>query len=157
MMTHDESNHSLAQQLKNVPLGWFASPSGDDSEALTVRQSAYLGDGVYELLVRQVACKAVADNTKAFHQWSVQRVCATYQAAILQHLQPHLTEDELDWARRGRNLPIPKQRTSQQKEYRAATSFEALVGYWFIHKPDRLTLLLPYISQLQPTLGDAND
>lgn len=156
-MTQPEQYDPLLTQLQDVPLKWLAASPPEDNTPLTVRQSAYLGDGVYELLVRQAACKAVADNTKAFHQWSVQRVCATYQAAILQHLQPHLTEDELDWARRGRNLPIPKQRTSQQKEYRAATSFEALVGYWFIHKPDRLTLLLPYISQLQPTLGDASD
>lgn len=157
MMTHDESNHSAVHQLQNVPLGWLIPSSGDGGEALTVRQSAYLGDSVYELLVRQAACKAAADNTKAFHQWSVKRVCATYQAAILQQLQSQLTDDEVDWARRGRNLPIPKQRSNQQKEYRAATGFEALVGYWFIHTPERLTLLLPYINQLQPTLGETSD
>jgi ribonuclease-3 family protein len=49
-----------------------------------------------------------------------------------------LTEEEQELARRGRNLPIPIARRSIQSDYRQATAFEVLIGYWYLHNKERL-------------------
>lgn len=140
----------MAVNLTDVPIKLATD------EVVTPRQAAYVGDAVYELLVRQLACQVVADQTEAFHRWVVARVCADYQACLLQALTQELTDTERDWVRRGRNLPIPKQRRQQHQVYRAATGFEVLVGYWFAAQPERLPWLLERVAALQPNSDVAN-
>jgi 23S rRNA maturation mini-RNase III len=43
----------------------------------------------------------------------------------------------LDLVRRARNLPIPVGRRNMQSEYRQATAFEALIGWWYLNNKDR--------------------
>ena len=57
---------------------------------------------------------------------------------MLNYISPLLTEDELELARRARNLPIPIGRRSIQADYRQATAFEVLIGYWYLHDKSRL-------------------
>ncbi len=57
---------------------------------------------------------------------------------MLNLIEPMLTEDEQEFARRGRNLPIPIARRSIQADYRKATAFEVLIGYWYLHDKERL-------------------
>ena len=57
---------------------------------------------------------------------------------MLNFIMPNLTEEELELARRGRNLPIPVGRKNIQADYRQATAFEVLIGYWHLHNKQRL-------------------
>lgn len=137
--------------LDNAPLKLAVLES---QMLLSPRQAAYVGDAVFELLVRQWACQHTADSTEALHQWGVQWVCAAAQAQLLAALVPHLTEEEATWAKRGRNLPVPRQRKAQQQVYRAATALEVLVGWWFTCQPERLNLLYQTLVSLQLTEDD---
>ena len=53
-------------------------------------------------------------------------------------MEPILTEEEKEIARRARNLPIPVGRRPNQVEYRQATAFEALIGWWYYYDKDKL-------------------
>ena len=68
-------------------------------------------------------------------------------ATELHFLEPELTEEEHEIARRGRNLPIPPARRQNQAEYRHATAFETLIGWWHIHDRARLDAILNLIEE----------
>ena len=67
---------------------------------------------------------------------------------MLNFLMPNLTEDEQELARRARNLPIPVGRRSIQADYRQATAFEVLIGYWYLHNKERLENIYKLIQEL---------
>lgn len=91
---------------------------------------AYLGDCVYELLVREYLVKKGCSKPSVS---SLEYVTAGAQSSALEKLLPVLTEEESDAYRRGRNCVhggVPKHSTVS--EYRRATGFEALFGYLYI-------------------------
>ena len=57
-----------------------------------------------------------------------------------------LSEEEIELTRRGRNLPIPVGRKSNQSEYRMATAFEVLIGRLYIKDKTRLDEILTKIK-----------
>lgn len=92
-------------------------------------QLAYLGDGVYELLVREhlVGLGRAHPSIDALAY-----VTASAQNQALERILSHLTEEEEDAYRRGRNDvhgTTPKHATVA--EYRRATGFETLFGYLY--------------------------
>jgi len=94
---------------------------------------AYVGDSVYELFVRRRLIELGHMRVNDLHRSAVRYVRARAQAAALAALQPGLSEDEQDVARRGRNAKghaPPK--GSDAAEYAAATAFETLVGYLYL-------------------------
>lgn len=96
---------------------------------------AFVGDGVYELLVREyiVACHG-SMPVKKLHQASVDMVRASYQAAVYDRLEPALTPPEREILRRGRNASsssVPKH--ADLMAYRKATGVEALFGYLYLN------------------------
>lgn len=110
---------------------------------------AYLGDAVYELYIR--SCYLLPPKrSKDYHQQVVAQVRAETQAAILQLLEPHLSEPELEILRRGRNGATTNPRRLDPKIYQQASSFETLMGYLYLTNPQRLTQLLTYL-ELNPT------
>lgn len=91
---------------------------------------AYLGDALYEAFVRERLLELGYVRVNDLHQHALRYVRASAQAAILGHLMPALTEQELDVVRRGRNAKghgAPK--SADPAEYAASTGFEALLGY----------------------------
>ena len=106
-------------------------------EELALRNYAHIGDSVWEVFVRTYTIYKTS-NSKLLHKITTDRVNATFQKNILNFLMPNLTEDEQNLARRARNLPIPIARRSIQSDYRQATAFEVLIGYWFLHNKERL-------------------
>ena len=64
------------------------------------------------------------------------------QCELLHFLESNLTEEEIELTRRARNLPIPVGRRNMQSEYRQATAFEALIGWWHTHDKNRLKFIL---------------
>ena len=110
-----------------------------------LRHLAYLGDAVWELFIREQTILQTA-NAGALHKITTDYVKAGFQAQLLEELSELLSEEEKDIARRGRNLPIPVARRSNQAEYRQATAFEALVGWWYYYDKNRLESVLQILQ-----------
>jgi ribonuclease-3 family protein len=106
-------------------------------EELALRNYAHIGDSVWELFVRNYVIYKTS-NSKLLHKMTTERVNAIFQKDLLLLLTPNLSDDEKELARRARNLPIPIGRRSIQSDYRQATAFEVLIGYWYLHDFQRL-------------------
>ncbi len=91
---------------------------------------AFLGDVIYEKLVREYILLVGNMPVSKLHSLSVKRVCAEYQARGVEVIKPLLDEEELDVLRRGRNASgITAPKHSTVAEYRLATALECLFGY----------------------------
>lgn len=94
---------------------------------------AYMGDGVFDLIIRSVVVGK--GNTKAsqLHLRTSQIVKAHSQAVLIETLVPYLTEEEMDVYRRGRNAKSPTMaKNASMSDYRKATGLEALIGYLYV-------------------------
>jgi ribonuclease-3 family protein len=93
---------------------------------------AYIGDAVFELLVRQYLISLPNQKSHHLHREATKFVSAKGQKRTLDLWQPHLTEEEADIVRRGRNSKSgtpPK--NADLADYRLATALESLVGYLY--------------------------
>ena len=104
---------------------------------------AHVGDGVYELMCRTYLCVTGDKTVLKLHRDSVELVKATTQAKFAQKLQSHLTEQEQDYFRRGKNAhthAAPK--SASRREYALATGLETLFGaLYLLGRTDRLNEL----------------
>ena len=94
---------------------------------------AYIGDGIYDLVIRSIVVDK--GNTKAakLHQITSQLVKAHAQSEMMNAILPLLTEEEEDVYRRGRNAKSPTMaKNATMSDYRRATGFEALMGYLYL-------------------------
>ncbi len=94
---------------------------------------AYIGDGIYDLVIRSIVVGK--GNTKAsrLHQTTSHLVKAHAQAMMMETLTPMLTEEETEIYRRGRNAKSPTMaKNATMSDYRRATGFEALMGYLYL-------------------------
>ena len=94
---------------------------------------AYIGDGIYDLVIRSVV--VAKGNTRAgeLHKRTSQIVKAHTQAQMMEVLLPLLTEEEADIYRRGRNAKSPTMaKNATMSDYRKATGFEALMGWLYL-------------------------
>ena len=73
-------------------------------------------------------------------------VRADAQALALERLEPWLDDVEKDWVRRGRNRAGRGPRNADAATYGQATGFETMVGWLFLHNPDRLAQLLDQLE-----------
>ena len=91
---------------------------------------AYIGDGVYELviLVKKGNCPV-----NQLHKHASSLVKAGAQSKMMATLEPILTEEELAVYKRGRNAHSPTMaKHATMADYRRATGFEALMGYLYL-------------------------
>lgn len=94
---------------------------------------AYIGDGVYELVVRTIVVEQANRASNDLHRMSVRYVKAESQAKMIDALKPFLTEEESDVFRRGRNAsPHTVAKNATRRDYHRATGFEALMGYLYL-------------------------
>ena len=106
-------------------------------ETLPLKNYAHIGDSVWEVFVRSYTIYKTS-NMKLLHKITTDRVNAVFQKEMLNFISQYLTEEEQELARRARNLSIPIGRKNIQADYRQATAFEVLIGYWYIENPERL-------------------
>ena len=104
---------------------------------MNAREYAYIGDAIWEIIVREMFI-GQGLNQKKLHEAVTSRVKASFQHELLTKIQDMLTEEEQDIVRRGRNLSIPVARRNIQNDYRHATAFEAIIGYWYLNDKGRL-------------------
>ena len=87
---------------------------------------AYIGDGVYDLIIRTIVIDLGNGKVKSFHRLTSSVVKAESQAKLVKEILELLTEEELVVYRHGRNA---KSATSAKNasiiDYRLATGFEA--------------------------------
>ncbi len=105
---------------------------------------AIIGDSVYDLYVRTRLSEGGSLPTNTIHKTAISYVKAGAQAKSVHAILDSLTEDELAIFKRGRNAhsaTVPK--NARISDYRAATGFEALLGYLYLKNvPDRLSEIL---------------
>ncbi len=111
-------------------------------------QLAYIGDAVWELLVRtRIIYKG--RSARHVHKDAVACVNAHAQSEALRRIEEMLTDAEADIARRGRNAhahhAAPKNQDAA--DYRAATALEALIGYLYLTGQEERLLTLFRHSQ----------
>lgn len=108
--------------------------SEEDILMLAPLQLAYIGDAVYELLIRTYLLRRDISVNK-LHRTTTRYVKAKAQADIVNSIKDTLTEREAAVVKKGRNA---KSHTSPKNadliDYKYATGFEALIGYLYLKK-----------------------
>lgn len=94
---------------------------------------AYIGDGIYELIVRTVLIKKGNCPVNKLHRRASALVRARAQSEMIQTLLPLLTPEEERVYKRGRNAhPATMAKHATVGDYRRATGFEALMGWLYL-------------------------
>lgn len=107
---------------------------------------AYIGDGVYDLIIRTIVIDLGNGKVRDFHRITSSVVKAESQARLMKVILDQLEEKELAIYRHGRNA---KSATSAKNasivDYRVATGFEALIGYLYLsHRMERALELVKF-------------
>ncbi len=105
---------------------------------------AYIGDAVYEVLIRTKVMNQGNMQVNKLHKKSTSLVKAQAQAEMIRLLLEELTEDEKILYKRGRNAKsVTMAKHATMQDYRMATGLEALVGYLYLTgRHDRLLTLI---------------
>ena len=105
---------------------------------------AYIGDGIYELVIRSVVVEGANRSANDLHKKTTRYVKAPAQSAMIEALLPELTEEEEAVYRRGRNAKsYTTAKNASVADYRRATGFEALMGYLYLTgQTDRMLELI---------------
>ena len=104
-----------------------------NAKQLSPLNLAFIGDAVYEILVRETLVCSANRPVNDLHRESVKYVSAQAQTADYEKIQYVLTEEETAQFKRGRNAKVghsPKSATDAQ--YHTATGMEALFGYLYL-------------------------
>ena len=110
---------------------------------------AYLGDSVYELLIREYFIKQNINKVNNLQNKVTRYVSAKAQYKFVNYFIENniLTEDEIDIIKRGRNAKVfshPK--NTDILTYKWATALECLFGYLYIKEDkDRIEELINII------------
>lgn len=130
----------------------------EEAERLNPLQLAYMGDSVWETVVR-TRLILQKRNPRRMHEECVKMVNAAAQARHMTVIRDSLEEKELSIANRGRNThakhPAPKHQI--QADYAEATGFESLFGYLYITgQDDRIRELADIIFERLTETADAD-
>lgn len=110
---------------------------------------AFVGDCVYEMLVRETLVCNANRPVNDLHHESVKYVSAKAQTEAFNKIKDCLTEEETTQFKRGRNAKVghsPKSATDA--EYHTATGVEALFGYLYLSDNlDRIKELFKMINE----------
>ena len=94
---------------------------------------AYIGDAVYEIVIRTILVEKGNAQVNKLHQRASKLVKASAQSEITEKLKEDLTEEELVVYKRGRNAKsYTKAKNASTIDYRRATGFEAVMGYLYL-------------------------
>ena len=109
---------------------------------------AFIGDCIYEILVREALVCEANRPVNELHRESVKYVSAKAQTEAYAKIKDMLTEEETAQFKRGRNAKVghsPKSATDA--EYDTATGIEALFGYLYLSgKTERIKQLFATIT-----------
>jgi ribonuclease-3 family protein len=130
-----------------------------DPNRLSPLTLAFIGDSVFDLLVREMLVCEANRPANRLHLLAVERVCAAAQADAARMLWDggFLLDEEITVLKRGRNAHtnhLPK--NASEGDYHLATGLEALFGYLYLQgRQDRLHELFSQICrQFENTQGE---
>lgn len=105
---------------------------------------AYIGDAVYELVIRTKSVSFGNRSVNILHRDSTKFVKASTQAILGKLIKDELNDEELAVYKRGRNAKSHSMaKNASMSDYRYATAFEALLGYIYLNKDiERLMYLV---------------
>lgn len=111
-------------------------------DTLSGQTLAYLGDAVYEVIIRRHLVKGGIVKPQVLQREATHYVSAKAQAGLITKLQDDekLSMEELAAFRRGRNAKShTKAKNTSLKTYQLSTGFEAMIGYLdLLGKNDRV-------------------
>jgi ribonuclease-3 family protein len=94
---------------------------------------AYVGDGVYELIIRTLLLNEGNAPVHKLHKKASAYVKAASQAEMMTEIEQQLTQEEMAVYKRGRNAKsYSSAKNATISEYRHATGFEALIGFLYL-------------------------
>lgn len=110
---------------------------------------AYLGDAIYEVLVREYLLEKGLTKVDHLHKEAIRYTSAEGQAVAYQEIEPSLTEEEVLIYKRGRNAKTDrKAKNASVASYRHATGLESLFGQLYLTKQtDRIHQLFDIITK----------
>ncbi len=106
-----------------------------DIKKLNTTTLAYLGDAVFEVIVREKIVTEKPGGAGRAHHTAVRYVSAAGQARAAKAMvaSGFLTEDEERIYKRARNhRSLSRPQNADPREYKIATGFEALLGYLYL-------------------------
>ena len=111
----------------------FFGIEGKDIRSFSPLTLAYIGDAVYEIVIRTIIVEKGNAPVNKLHHKASSLVKAVAQKAAMEKILPLLTKEEEAVYKRGRNA---KSYTSAKNasviDYRIATGFEALMGFLYL-------------------------
>ncbi len=109
---------------------------------------AFLGDAVYELLVRYNIVKSFQGNIGELNSIKTKNVCCSAQSDMYEKIKDILTPKEIAIYKWGRNVHTgnsSKKRSSVA--YHRATGLEALFGYLYLNQEfDRIREFVKFLN-----------
>lgn len=109
-------------------------PGNTPAKSLSPVTLAFIGDGVFELMVRERLLQDGVMPVRKLHVKAAGRVNGAAQALAYDMLLTVCNDEEQSILKRGRNVSLsrmPNSCTSQQ--YHKATAIEALFGYLYLN------------------------
>ena len=103
-------------------------PQDIDLHTLSPLALAFVGDGVYSLMVRERLLSEANRPVSDLHRLAVREVRAEAQATAMAKILPLLTEEEEAVFKRGRNAHTAR----SGADYHRATGLESLFGYLYL-------------------------
>lgn len=134
-----EGQSNLLEQIKTV----FECKE-QDVRTYSPLTLAYIGDSIYDLVIRSVVVERANRSANDLHKKTVRYVKAEAQSMMIQALAMELTPDEEAVYKRGRNAKsYTAAKNASLGDYRKATGFEALMGFLYLTgQMDRLLYLV---------------
>ena len=105
---------------------------------------AYIGDGVFDLIIRSVVVDGGNIGVNRMHQRTSHIVKAQTQSKMAEKLQAFFTEEERNIYRRGKNANAStRAKNATLADYHMATGLEAVFGYLYLNdRFDRILFLV---------------
>lgn len=117
---------------------------------------AFIGDGIYDLIIRTIVVGKGNTQANILHQKTSRMVKAGTQSAMMEHIEPLLSEEEAAVYKRGRNAKSATMaKNATMADYRRATGLEALCGYLYL--TNRMTRILELVKAGLVKLGYLED
>lgn len=124
----NNQNYHLVAYLKeamNLP--------DNDIRTFSPLTLAYIGDGIYDLIIRTMVVKRGNAPVNKLHKVVSGMVKASAQMKIFHVIEECLSAEELTVYKRGRNAKsFTTAKNASMSDYRTATGFEALIGYLYL-------------------------
>lgn len=133
-----------------------------DAKLLNGLALAYMGDGVYDVYIREHLLNQGDTKPNQLHVKATAYVSAKAQARLIDLMveQNLLKDEELTYFKRGRNAKsYTKAKNASQADYSKSSGFEALMGYLYLtDQQARLEELITWcINTIESALEDHID